>query len=102
MASSTESTDDTDVLDTSSVSTDRPIEKLEEDELGHRAFAEAVAQGIDQGVGPEGLVIALHGKWGSGKTSAVNMAADALRRLQADRDEANQAVIVRFNPWWFS
>ncbi len=88
--------------DVSPISADRPLEKLEDDELGYRPFAEAVAQGLDQGVGPEGLVVALHGSWGAGKTSAVNMAIDALGRLQAGRASADQTIIVRFNPWWFS
>lgn len=86
----------------STVGADRPLTQLEEDALGYRTFAESVAAGLDEGLGPDGLVIALHGKWGSGKTSAVNMAIDALSRLQADRDEAEKAIVVRFNPWWFS
>lgn len=84
------------------LSADRPLLKLEEDELGYRAFAEVIAAGILNGVGPDGLVIALHGKWGAGKTSAVNMAIDALERSQNDRPPDDRAIIIRFNPWWFS
>jgi len=84
------------------VSADRPLLKLEEDQLGYRAFAEVIAAGILNGVGPDGLVIALHGKWGAGKTSAVNMTIDVLERSQNDRPVDNRAIVVHFNPWWFS
>jgi predicted KAP-like P-loop ATPase len=43
-------------------------------------------------------VIAVHGKWGSGKTSAVN----ALARREQAKDESARTIVVRFNPWWFS
>ncbi|WAJ27379.1 KAP family P-loop NTPase fold protein [Antarcticirhabdus aurantiaca] len=87
---------------TSEVTADRPRTKLEEDQLGYRDFAEAIAAGLASRAGEDGLVIAVHGKWGSGKTSAVNMVVDALTRREAKFDENDRTIIVRFNPWWFS
>lgn len=81
---------------------DRPRTKLEEDELGYRDFAEAIAAGLAERVGTDGMVIAIHGKWGSGKTTAVNMAIDALVRRELGKKEKERTIIVRFNPWWFS
>lgn len=84
------------------ITADRPRTKLEEDELGYRDFAEAIAAGLASRAGDDGLVIAVHGKWGSGKTSAVNMVVDALAKREAILDEDTRTIVVRFNPWWFS
>jgi predicted KAP-like P-loop ATPase len=40
-----------------------------------------------------GYVMGLTGAWGTGKTSILNMTADAL---------GDKAIIVHFNPWMFS
>lgn len=84
------------------VTADRPRTRLEEDELGYRDFAEAIAAGLAERTGDDGLVVAIHGKWGSGKTTAVNMAIDALERREVGKEEGEQTIVVRFNPWWFS
>lgn len=88
--------------DGAGLTADRPRTKLEEDELGYRDFAEAIAAGLVERGGSDGLVIAIHGKWGSGKTTAVNMAVDALERREAEKPETERTIVVRFNPWWFS
>lgn len=84
---------------TRQLSGDRPKEKIAEDRLGYASFAKALALSIYSMAPTDGLVLAIHGPWGSGKTSAVNMTVDALTELQADHDEI---AVVRFNPWWFS
>lgn len=84
------------------VSADRPRTKIEEDQLGYRDFANAIAKGLAERSREDGLVIAIHGKWGAGKTTAVNMAVDALERLEAAKPEEERTIVVRFNPWWFS
>lgn len=82
------------------LSGDRPIEKVAEDRLGYAGFAEALARSIRRSVPRDGMVLAVHGTWGSGKTSAVNMTVDALAALEAE--EGEQTLVIRFNPWWFS
>lgn len=86
----------------SSATADRPRTRLGEDELGYREFAEAVAAALASRAGDEGIVIAIHGRWGTGKTSAVNMALDALECIEASLPEDRRTIVARFNPWWFS
>lgn len=81
------------------LSGDRPKERLADDRLGFGGFAQALAQSIARLAPRDGVVLAVHGPWGSGKTSAVNMAMDALAEL--DSDDA-RTLVARFNPWWFS
>jgi predicted KAP-like P-loop ATPase len=46
---------------------------------------------------PEGTVIALHGPWGSGKSSAVNLILHHLK----DGDIEKEITVVNFACWWF-
>jgi hypothetical protein len=82
------------------LSGDRPKRLLSEDALGYGGFARALATSILRMVPRDGFVMAVHGPWGSGKTSAVNMAVDALEQMREGAEE--RVVVVRFNPWWFS
>lgn len=52
--------------------------------------------GLKQRQGSDSLAIAVHGKWGTGKTTAVNMVVDAFERQEADRDESKPTIIFRF------
>lgn len=72
---------------------DAPIGTLEEDRLGRRPFAEALAAEILAAPAARGYVMGLTGPWGSGKTSILNMTVDGL---------GDQAIVVQFNPWMFS
>ena len=72
---------------------DAPITSLSEDRLGRRAFAQALAAEMITAPATRGYVMGLTGPWGSGKTSILNMTADAI-----DGD----AIVVQFNPWMFS
>jgi predicted KAP-like P-loop ATPase len=46
---------------------------------------------------PNGVVIALNGPWGSGKSSAINL----LKHHLSDATTAGEIEVVDFNPWWF-
>lgn len=72
---------------------DAPISAIDEDRLGRRPFAEALAAEIVAAPAARGYVMGLTGPWGSGKTSILNMTVDAL---------GSQAIVVQFNPWMFS
>jgi predicted KAP-like P-loop ATPase len=76
------------------LSEDRPINRLDEDRLHRRAFAEQVARYIHSAPAGHGLVVSAMAPWGNGKTSFLNMVVDAL-------DETGE-LIVPFNPWMFS
>lgn len=77
--------------------TDRPIEKNEQDLLGRSTFSYNLGKAIYNYEGKDGLVIGLYGKWGTGKTSVVNMAINSLKRL-AEID-GEEPIILSFSPW---
>jgi predicted KAP-like P-loop ATPase len=54
------------------LSGDRPLTDPACDRLGYAPFAERLADAILRLPSDEGVVIALHGAWGSGKTTALN------------------------------
>ena len=74
---------------------DRPIECRQQDRLGRRSFAEAVARQVRAVPLEHGFTIAILGEWGSGKTSVLNMVAETLE------DDRNSTAVLRFNPWLF-
>jgi predicted KAP-like P-loop ATPase len=75
---------------------DSPIEKPEDDRYGMAPFAGSIAKSILNIKAPEGTTIALHGAWGSGKSSAVNLIRYAL-----DRADDKKLVVTEFNGWWY-
>ena len=81
-------------------STDRPIDTGEQDLLGRLSFSNQLGKAIYEYDGKDGLVIGLFGKWGTGKTSVINMAANEINKL-AENDE-NKPLIMRFAPWNYS
>ena len=82
--------------DSSYLDADRPIERREQDRLGRRSFAEAIARQVCAVPAEHGFTIAVEGEWGSGKTSVLNMVAEALENSQT------ATAVLRFNPWLFS
>ncbi|MEP9347810.1 P-loop NTPase fold protein [Xanthobacter sp. KR7-225] len=83
-----------------SLSADHPIDRPNQDAFGFDPFARAIAKSIAALVSPEGLVIGVHGPWGSGKSSAVNLIKYHL--ASADLKGAGDLTLLEFNPWWFS
>lgn len=76
-------------------SNDRPLSNKADDKLNRAPFAERVAgvlRGLPKGAG---LVVGIHGPWGDGKTTVLNM-------LQADLDADGAMATVEFNPWRFT
>lgn len=74
------------------VASDAPITTHQEDLLGRTRLADLIAL---QAVSPPpeaGLVIALTGPWGVGKTSVLNLVEESLRSHE-------HALAIRFNPW---
>jgi predicted KAP-like P-loop ATPase len=61
--------------------------------LGRGPLVDLVAVEIAATAPGEGMVIAVTGPWGCGKTSVLRLIE---RRLRAD------AVVLHFNPWLFS
>jgi predicted KAP-like P-loop ATPase len=73
------------------------------DQLGRRPFARLIARQIQVNRPTDGLVVAVVGKWGSGKTSVLRMIAEELAEpLVMSGDTPSQTVVLQFNPWLFS
>lgn len=81
-------------------STDRPIDTCEQDLLGRASFSKQLGRAIYDYNGKDGLVIGLYGKWGSGKTSVINMAVNEMITLA--EQENNMPVVMKFAPWNYS
>lgn len=79
---------------------DRAINNIRQDRLGRGSFSKHLGQAIYRYMGVEGLVIGLYGKWGTGKTSVINMAMQELKEISA-KDE-NPPIVIKFLPWNYS
>jgi predicted KAP-like P-loop ATPase len=76
---------------------DAPVASEEEDALGRAPFAARLARQVE--LAPTaGMVIALIGPWGSGKTSVLRMVEQRLLRA----DVKPPPVVLWFNPWLVS
>jgi hypothetical protein len=62
--------------------------------LGHRGFAQRIARTVAARQDAAGLVVALHGARGEGKTSVF-------RIVKEDLAASPDVVVVDFNPWRF-
>lgn len=72
---------------------DRPILDEAEDKLGYSEPAKHVAKSILEFASPDGFVLGLEGRWGSGKSSFVNLISESLTAAQGAPE------IVHFSPW---
>ena len=79
------------------LNSDLPINGVAEDKLNRGKFVKDLAEAILRRDTPEGLVIGMYGKWGSGKTSVVNMVVEQLELLSENMNQ--KIVVMRFNPW---
>lgn len=69
---------------------DRPIDGWRKDLLDRWYFSQEFGKAIYEYNGADGLVVGLYGKWGSGKTSVLNMAKEEIYNLI---DENEKKVI---------
>lgn len=76
---------------------DLPISKPEQDMFGIDGFVQSLARSVRNMRSPNGVVIALNGPWGSGKSSAINL----LKHHLSDVTTSGDIEVVDFNPWWF-
>lgn len=78
-------------------STDKPIEKQEDDLLGRVSFSNQLGKAIYGYEEKSSLVIGLFGEWGTGKTSIINMVENEILRLSSNDNK--EPFIIRFSPW---
>ncbi len=80
------------------LSADRPSLDPKDDLFGHAPFAKNLADSIVRYPGSDGLVLALYGPWGSGKSTVLGYVTHYIEQQPED----NRPIVVPFNPWWFS
>jgi hypothetical protein len=73
---------------------DRPITQRKDDRLGFSEIADRLASALVDQSAPEGLVFGIEGKWGSGKSSLINLTIEALKSRGAAAPE-----VISFSPW---
>lgn len=71
---------------------DIPIQCSECDMLGRKNFSEYLAKAINEYQRNDSLVIGIFGKWGTGKTSIINMFLENIE----------DSIIINFSPWNYS
>ena len=77
---------------------DRPIKTEKDDFLGRKKFSRHLGKALLDWKEKESLVIAIYGKWGSGKSSLINLAVENIEKS----NRKNKPTIIGFNPWTFS
>lgn len=76
---------------------DDPIENSNQDLLRRIKFAKTLVDQMCSIHQPKCLVIGIHGPWGSGKSSVLNLINNEIKK-----DDENIFTVVRFNPWNFT
>ena len=76
---------------------DKPIKSSEQDLLGRVTFSKQLGEAIYKYDGKDGLVLGVFGKWGTGKTSILNMVVNEINCLSDNDDDS--PIIVNFSPW---
>ncbi|WP_339067276.1 KAP family P-loop NTPase fold protein [Fusobacterium animalis] len=71
---------------------EKPIISKNEDLLGRKKVANDLAKEIEHYKNKDSLTIGIVGKWGSGKTSFINMVLESFK-------ENNNYIVIKFNPW---
>lgn len=82
--------------------TDKPINNISSDLLNRASFSEQLAKAILSYTNTDNFTISLCGKWGSGKTSILNMVETYINTLTQNYSEDEKPIIVHFNPWNYS
>lgn len=81
---------------------DQPIKQCSEDKLGRKLFSKELAKSILNLSTTDTFTIGLYGKWGSGKTSVINMTIQELNNISENTAEDKKPIIIQFNPWNYS
>jgi len=79
---------------------DNPIETSSEDFLDRKSFVKIFAKALLNSCNQDTFTIGLYGRWGSGKTSIINMTLNEIESIQDKLIE--RPIIIRFEPWHFS
>lgn len=84
---------------------DSPITDYSEDLLNRKIFVDTLASSLQNWDKEESLVIGLYGKWGSGKSSVINLVEKRLseeKNKLSKKEQKKAPIVVKFNPWGYS
>lgn len=81
---------------------DNPISDKKDDLLGRSPFVNNLARSIVDNKSTDTFCIGIYGKWGSGKTSVINMLKNELGSIYDAEINNENSVLISFNPWNFS
>ena len=81
---------------------DSPIADKSQDRLNRYAFSSALAKTILNLSTTDVFTIGLYGKWGSGKTSIINMALQEISTISESLPDTKKPIVMQFNPWNYS
>ena len=81
---------------------DKPIRSKSDDQLGRNGFSSLLAKSLLNLNVQDTFTVGLFGKWGSGKTSVVNMMLSEIEELQKDCLADEKLIVIHFEPWNFS
>lgn len=94
---------------------DAPIRSSAEDDLGRAPIAHAFAQSILELDASQGLVVAVLGPWGHGKSSFINLMREEFEGIPKELESPEESdpspeesetrralTVIDFNPWMFS
>ena len=85
------------------LSSDAPIQSAKEDLLHRAKFATVLAKTIAGVSGANSFVIGIHGKWGTGKSSVLDLIVEQIRELDTSaKSDEEKIFVMRFNPWHFA
>lgn len=82
--------------------TDKPILLQNEDLLKRSNFSQKLADAILSYTEIDNFTISICGKWGSGKTSIINMVKETIKNRYNESEFEKAPIIIDFNPWNYS
>lgn len=77
---------------------DNAIETEKDDFLNRKGFSQHLGESLLDWKERESLIIAIHGEWGSGKSSAINLMSEYIQKKEVE----DKPTIIEFNPWIYS
>ena len=86
------------------IKSDAPIKTKKDDLLGREKFSESLGKALLEWKSEDGIVVGLYGKWGSGKSSVINLATEYIETETKKKKytKKDKPIIIRFNPWNFT
>ena len=90
---------------TKKILSDEAIDTFEEDLSNRKSFVENLSSSLLSWNDKKSLVIGLFGKWGSGKTSIINLLEKQLtseKEKNSSKDKKKSPIIINFNSWGYS